>query len=77
MEEAVFLDLLKDQTKDRTEAGSIDHVLHNEPGTGNLHMVQMVYQGKFEVSEVVIWRWYILTPCSLTYCFLITHPHMP
>lgn len=49
-EEAVFLDSLKEQTKNRKEAGSVDLVLSNEPGTGNMHFVQMICDGSFEVS---------------------------
>ncbi|KAH7401557.1 glycoside hydrolase [Pyrenochaeta sp. MPI-SDFR-AT-0127] len=43
-----FLDSLRDQTKDQTEAGSIDLVLRNEPGSGNMHFVQMICHGRFE-----------------------------
>lgn len=54
MEEAIFLDSLKDQTKDRTEAGPIDLVLRNAPGAGNMHFLQMICHGKFEVRMSTI-----------------------
>ncbi|KAJ4321241.1 Processing alpha glucosidase I [Neodidymelliopsis sp. IMI 364377] len=38
----------KSQSKDRTEAGTIDDVLRNTPGAGNMHFVQMVAHGSFE-----------------------------
>jgi mannosyl-oligosaccharide glucosidase len=50
VEKAVFLDSLKDQTKDRPENTPMDLMLHNGIGSGNMHMVQMTCHGKFEVS---------------------------
>ncbi|KAF2127328.1 glycoside hydrolase family 63 protein [Dothidotthia symphoricarpi CBS 119687] len=44
----VFLDTLKQQTVNRKGTGSIDLVLHNEPGAGNMHFVQMICDGNFE-----------------------------
>ncbi|KAF1937561.1 glycoside hydrolase [Clathrospora elynae] len=45
---STFLDTLKEQTKDRTEAGPIDLVLRNAPSNGNLHLVQMICHGEFQ-----------------------------
>jgi mannosyl-oligosaccharide glucosidase len=50
VEKATFLDSLKDQTKDRPENTPMDLMLHNEIGSGNMHLVQMTCHGKFEVS---------------------------
>lgn len=48
MQEATFLDALKAQSNDRTEAGKMDVVLRNAPGSGNLHFVQMIIHGSFD-----------------------------
>ncbi|KAI4696612.1 uncharacterized protein J4E88_000789 [Alternaria novae-zelandiae] len=48
VQEATFLESLKDQTKDRTEPGPNDIVLRDAPGNGNLQLVQMVCHGEFE-----------------------------
>ncbi|KAJ6201774.1 glycoside hydrolase [Bipolaris maydis] len=45
---STFLDTLKDQTKDQKEPEPTDIVIHNAPGAGNLHFVQMVLHGEFE-----------------------------
>ena len=54
VQEATFLESLKDQTKDRTEPGPNDIVLRDAPGNGNLQLVQMVCHGEFEVSTTII-----------------------
>lgn len=45
---ATFLDALKAQSKDQKEDGKIDVVLRNAPGSGNMHLVQMIIHGSFE-----------------------------
>jgi mannosyl-oligosaccharide glucosidase len=50
VEEATFLDSLKDQMKDRDAAIPVELMLKNELGNGNMHFVQMTCHGKFEVG---------------------------
>ncbi len=50
---AIFLDAIKEQMKDQTEAISPTPVLHSAPGSGNIHFVQLTCSGKFEVSLVM------------------------
>ena len=45
---STFLDLLKTQSNDRTEAGKMDAVLRNAPGSSNMHFVQMIMHGSFD-----------------------------
>lgn len=39
--EALFVDILKDDTQS-------NHMVPNEPGVGNVHFMQMVFQDDFE-----------------------------
>ncbi|KAJ8112508.1 hypothetical protein OPT61_g5140 [Boeremia exigua] len=39
---------LSAQSRDQTDAGKIDMVLRNAPGSGNMHFVQMIIHGEFE-----------------------------
>lgn len=52
--EAVFLDTLKSHMVEGAEAGSVDLVLRNEHGFGNMHLVQMTYRGTFEASSSML-----------------------
>jgi len=36
------------------EAGSVDLVLRNEHGFGNIHLVQMTYRSTFEVNLFIL-----------------------
>ncbi|KAF2846269.1 glycoside hydrolase family 63 protein [Plenodomus tracheiphilus IPT5] len=45
---SIFLTTLKNHMIEGTEAGSVDLVLRNDPGIGNIHMVQLVCHGTFE-----------------------------
>ncbi|KAF1358227.1 glycoside hydrolase [Lizonia empirigonia] len=49
-QEATFLDSLKAQSSDRTEARKMDVVLRNSPGSGNMHFVQMIAHGSFDLD---------------------------
>jgi hypothetical protein len=44
-EEAIFVDLLKDEAQ--SKQGNL--VIANEPGVGNAHFAQMVFKDQFEV----------------------------
>lgn len=50
MSPATFLDSLKDQMQDKKEGIPMDLMLHNELGAGNMHFVEIICHGKFEVS---------------------------
>jgi len=44
----MFLNTLKNHMVEGAEAGSVDLVLRNEHGFGNIHLVQMTYRSTFE-----------------------------
>ncbi|KAI8934178.1 hypothetical protein NX059_008928 [Plenodomus lindquistii] len=47
---SIFLNTLKNHLVEGAEAGSADLVIRNEPGNGNIHLVQMVCHGTFEID---------------------------
>jgi mannosyl-oligosaccharide glucosidase len=50
VQEATFLDSLKDQTQDSTKVEPTELVLRNSPSHGNMQLVQIICNGRFEVS---------------------------